>query len=664
MPAIIAGLIAGLTLGIISALLSLIRSKGEGGTAAAVNFFGNLIITGLLVTWPVVGHILPTATFFGVLPLIILDLFLAMVIAWIADGAARGTSVAPFVMLLAVIVSGIGWITGVNGPHDAHKAAYGIVHVTQEPGDALPASVTSDLVIVTPDQAATRASQAMSSGIAATRNYATFTNLGPATLQRVDGKMRYVFQLEFDGAGNKARLHGVVPGYIMISAEDPNAEPVERYDGPYTMVVSLAGGQGSEPMRYVRDHLPGAAGYVLQDPTLEIIDARQPQAPAGTPFFTVTMLKPQLGHTFPAPVAVALVNAHTGQVTKYDLPGHGPRQLAAHAPWVDRVYSAGMAEQVANWYGMWGQAGWAGLGNGNKSSRFQVSGTPVLTYTGDENPSWRMLLTSFNTETSVYRIVEMDSATGAMRIYRPAGPMGVETTVAQAFCNAQGLGAGNVRSNHLVPEHMTLHVIDGELVWMASFESSKNNGASDATASDQQPGDDPDPCGNGEAPADNPTFTGVGFVPAYAATASNAVFGSTREAALTNLFASIAGQGGGQGNNPSSGAIQVRVTGTLCGKASDVSGGNQTYYLTLCGAGGKPDTSKVYTGTSQGNPAIVLAQPGDKVVLKVLKATASNSQQQIQGFSDAEHPVGQDGSSVPAPTSPAAATPVPSPASS
>jgi len=629
MPAIVAGLIAGLVLGIITAVSSLARSKGDGGTAAAVNFFGNLIITGFIVTWPVVGFALPTATLFGVLPLIFADLVLALVIAAIADGAAGGLSVAPFVMLAAVLASGSGWVAGVNGPHDAHKAASGIVSVTQEPGDALPASSTADLVTVTPDEAATRASQAMSSGIAATRNFATYTNPGPATLQRVDGKMWYVFQLEFDGAGNKQRLHGIVPGYIMISAEDPNAEPVERYDGQYSMIVSLAGGQGSEPLRYARDH--GYAGYLLDDPTLEIQDG------TGDPYFTVTLLRPQLGETFMAPVGVLLINAHTGVIARYDLPGHGSNLLSAHAPWVDRVYSQAMAAQIANWYGLYAQGGWPGIGSTN-ANRFQVSGDPVLTYTGNENPSWRMLLTSFNSETSVYRIVEMNSATGAMQIYRPAGPMGIETSVASAFCNAQGTGAGNVRSNHLVPEHMSLHVIDGTLVWMASYESSKNNGAQ-ADASTQQEGDNGDPCGNGEAPADNPTFSGVGFVPAYSATAANAVFGSTRAQALANLFTQLAGQANANGNAPGAGAAEVIVTGKLCEKDPDTSGGNTVYYLTLCGAGGKPDYTRVYTGTSAAGPAIVLAKAGDAVTFRVLRVTAGNSQQQVQSFADAQHPL-------------------------
>jgi hypothetical protein len=658
MPAIVAGLLAGIVLGSVSAVLSLIRSKGEKTTAALVNFIADLIVIGI-VTWCVVGFTLPTSTLAGVLPLIFTDLVIAAVIAWAADISAAGLSVSPFVMTAAALAGVFGWVAVHNGPHDAHKAAYGIVSVTCEfgqskgtvpapgcpnkyagPDNVLPASSTSELVALTPDEAATKASQAMSSGLAATLNYGTYTNLGPATLERVDGTMEYVFTLEFDGAGNKARLHAVVPGYIMIDAEDPGAAPVERYASPqtpqYSMIVSLSGGQGSEPLRYARDH--GYSGYLLDDPTLEIADAGTPGVAAGTPFYTVTLVTPHLGSTFMAPSGVLLIDAHTGKITRYDLPGHGKNPAPA---WVDRVYSSDMAMQIANWYGKYA-AGWAGVG-GSNANRFQVSGDPVLTYTGDENPSWRMLLTSFNSETSVYRIVEMDSATGAIQIYRPAGPMGIETSVDQAFCNAQGLGAGNVRSNHLVPEALSLHVIDGQLVWMTSYESSQNNGGT-GDATDQQAGDEGDPCGTGEAPAVNPTFTGIGFVPAYAASASNAVFGSTRAQALANLFASLASQPGSNGNAPGAAATEVIVTGKLCQKDTDVSGGTSTYYLTLCGEGGKPDYSRVYTGTSASGPAIVLAQAGDDITIKVLKVTASSSQQQVQSFADKQHPLAAAGS--------------------
>jgi hypothetical protein len=625
------GLVTGLVLGIISAVLSLLRGRGEPLAAALINFFGNIIVTGLWFTWPAYGFGRPVTTFAGLLPLFLGAVFLALVIAAIADGAGRGLSASPIAMSIVLVVVGITWIAVHNGPHNAHEAAYGIVHVTKEASDALPASSTSELVVLTPDQAATKASSAMSSGVAASRNFATYLDLGPATLQRVNGRMWYVFPLQFDGAGNKARLHGTEPGYIMIDAQNPNTPPVERYDGAYSMTVSLGGGQGTEPDRWARSH--GYSGYLLDDPTLEIADSGLPGITPGAPYYTVTLLKPYLGTTFPAPVGMLLINARTGQITRYSLPGRGLKNPAPG--WIDRIYGQDMAEQIANWYGEYGQAPWPGIGSSN-ANRFQVSGTPVLTYTGDENPSWRMLLTSFNAESSTYRIVEFDAATGAMRIYTPASPMGIETAVNQAFCNAQGVGAGQVKSNRLIPEHLSLHMIDGQLTWMVSYET--EGAATQDDAPDQQAGDDSDPCGTGAAPVSRPTFTGIGFVSAYNATAANAVFGNSLNSALQNYLQQLAGQANSNGNGAAAGASQVTVTGTVCQVNTDTAGGNTTYYLTLCGADRKPDYAKVYTGTSGGNgPAIVLAQKGDDVTLRVLAVTAKASSQQIEGFSDQQH---------------------------
>ena len=68
----------------------------------------------------------------------------------------------------------------------------------------------------------------MATGIAGQLNYSTYLQLGPAMLQYVDGRMRYVFPLEFDGAGNKARLtwmaiyepRGPNPGLVGIGFVD------------------------------------------------------------------------------------------------------------------------------------------------------------------------------------------------------------------------------------------------------------------------------------------------------------------------------------------------------------------------------------------------------------------------------------------------------------
>ena len=305
--------------------------------ASALSWKGTawLLAVSLVLLWVVDGLAFyagrPMMTFGGLVPLILVNLVL---VAIAAAASTRGRlNAGSAVAVLATVTFGTVWLVGHNSGHDAYLASH-LVSVTVAPGDQLPASSTDHMVIVSPDIATTKASQAMATGIAGQRNYSTYLLLGPATLQYVDGRMWYVFPLEFDGAGNKARLHAIEPGYIMVSAEDPNAIPVEHYDGAYSMIVSLGGGQGSEPARWAYSH--GYSGYLLDDPTLEINDQ-------GLPYYTVTLLSPRLGWTFFAPVGVLVINAHTGQITRYAL-GDVPS-------WVDRVYSQQMAMTIANWYG-------------------------------------------------------------------------------------------------------------------------------------------------------------------------------------------------------------------------------------------------------------------------------------------------------------------------
>jgi hypothetical protein len=528
-------------------------------------------------------HGRPMMTFGGLVPLILVNLALVVVLCVLRDVKRHAVSAAGPVVLVLALGFGITWLVVHNSDHDAYRASH-LVSVTVEPGDRLPASSTAAMVIVSPDIATTKASQAMATGLAGQRNYSTYLQLGPATLQYVDGQMWYVFPLQFDGAGNKARLHAVAPGYIMVSAEDPNAIPVEHYDGAYSMIVSLGGGQGSEPSRWAYDH--GYSGYLLDDPTLELNDQ-------GLPFYTVTLLRPRLGWTFMAPAGVLVINAHTGQITRY--------RVGATPDWVDRVYSQGVAQDIANWYGEYSQAGFQGPGSSN-ANRFQVSGAPVMVYTGTAHPAWRMLLTSYNSDNSVSKIIEMNAATGAMQIYAPQRPMSIENPVYQAFDNGSGVGAALVKANHYQAVNLTLHVIYGHLTWMATYE----------------------PQGS------NPSFVGVGFVDAYEATANNVVFGSSRSAALQNYLTQLSGETAANGSAPEQGGQVQTVTGKIAEVGWDITGGQKYWYLTLAG-----DPSHVYVGTvSSVGPALVLAQAGDSVTITVLNVGAQESTRTMQSFTD------------------------------
>jgi hypothetical protein len=622
------GFIAALIFGAAGALLSLIRGKYDNVAGIAI---GNFLAIGVLVffiDWLWVFYHRPAMILPGLIAIVFIDVIVTLIVTAVMDGAGGSLSAAPLVAFAALaVVIGV-WTSGYNSGHSdrvtcppndptagvnhvCSKAAYGIVHVDEHPGNQLPASTTSNLVTVTSAMAKVRASNAMSYGVAGDRNYSSYLDLGPATLQMVNGHMWYAFPLQFQGAINKQRLNkhtkGLAkePGYIMVSGEDPGANVIERYNGQYSMVVSLGGGQGSEPDRWARNH--GYSKYVLDDPTLEINEQ-------GVPYYTVSLEKPQLGWTFPAPVGVLLINAHTGQITRYNLPGRG---LADPVPsWVDRVYSSNDAENIANWYGFYSHAPFGGQGNSN---RYQVSldakGNtipPILVYTGDGHPSWRMELTSYGNETSVSHIIEMDSESGAIQAYRPQQPMGVESTVSEAFASGAGVGAGQIASNHYSPAGLSLHVIYGHLTWMVSYE----------------------PRGK------SPSFTGVGFVDAYRVAASNVAFGSTRAQALQNYLQQLAKEQNAQGGQPGQGGASVTVTGTIGDKRSDTQNGDESYYIELNGKNGKPDPSRVYTGTSQLGTAIVEANPGDHVILRVLKITRNDSQQTIQSLTDQQHPIG------------------------
>jgi hypothetical protein len=565
------------------------------GTARASVLRRLVVLVVLLFAVDSLGfyHGRPMMTFAGLIPVIFVNLLIVTVVGVLADLAGRRLSAGSAVPFVAVLALGIVYVVGYNSGHDSYRAAH-LVSVTLASGDQMPASSTNNMVIVSPDIATTKASQAMATGLAGQRNYSTYLRLGPATLQYVNGHMWYVFPLQFDGAGNKARLGAVEPGYIMVSAEDPNAVPVEHYDGAFSMIVSLGGGQGSEPGRWAYDH--GYSGYLLDDATLEINDQ-------GLPFYTVTLLSPHLGWTFMAPAGVLVINAHTGQISRYglnDVPD-----------WVDRVYSQQMALNIANWYGKYSQAGFQGIGSSN-ANRFQVSGDPVMVYTGSGHPVWRMLLSSYNNDNSVSKIIELNAATGAMQIYAPQRPMGIEAPVYQAFDNGSGTGASLIKANHYQAVDLTLHVLYGHLTWMVTYEPEGSN----------------------------PSFVGIGFVDAYQATANNVVFGSSKSAALQNYLTQLAGESTANGNAPEQGGQYQTVTGTVAAIGWDITGGQKYWYITL-----KSDPAHVYVGTVAAvGPALVLAQPGDQVTIRVLNVGSQESTRTMQSFTDARVPLRPAGS--------------------
>jgi hypothetical protein len=138
----------------------------------------------------------------------------------------------------------------------------------------------------------------------------------------------------------------------------------------------------------------------------------------------------------------------------------------------------------------------------------------------------------------------------------------------------------------------------------------------------------------------NPSFVGIGFVDAYQATANNVVFGSSKSAALQNYLTQLAGESTANGSAPEQGGQYQTMTGTLAAIGWDITGGQKYWYITL-----KGDPGHVYVGTvASVGPALVLAQPGDQVTIKILNVGLQESTRTMQSFTDAKVPLQSAGS--------------------
>src|SRR5579871_1453450 len=101
-------------------------------------------------------------TFSGLVPLILVNLVLVAIIPTMAT--RRRLNAGSAAAVLGVVTFGTVFIIGYNSGHNPYLASH-LVSVTIAPDDQMPASSTDHMVIVSPDIATTKASQAMATGI-------------------------------------------------------------------------------------------------------------------------------------------------------------------------------------------------------------------------------------------------------------------------------------------------------------------------------------------------------------------------------------------------------------------------------------------------------------------------------------------------------------------
>jgi hypothetical protein len=462
-------LVATLIVSAIPLGLALAFPRGKHGRISVMMYGGMAVIAVTLINWWIFFGSMPTVGFtmdsfyksFGLwLGEFVVFTIVAGFAAFDYDGDlyyfkdfvrafAPGTmvSVAVIVTMLGILIfQGVG---GVWSQGRADKLVN--LTVSEEAGVGVyPNTDAEHLLLVSSETAELKADNAMGTG--ENRNLNTIYDRGNATLQSVNNHLYWLFPLSPSGWKNYGKVKGVVPGYIVVDAENPaptatlqttfndGQDPKKKLEIKY----SPEGSYDGKLERHVWKN--GYAGKVVTDLTLEVDDNWRP-------YFTASLDKLTLGFKRTVPNKLLIVDAQTGAIQE--------TPLDKLPNWVDRIYSSETVEQLLNWRGEWGKAPYklmfAGSANRYKAAKDE---DPVLVYTKSGHPVWQVIITSYKKDDTASYLALFEGRTNKVTLYPISNLQlrnkAVETIAAKASADQK----------KVKPVHPTIHKIYGKLTWV------------------------------------------------------------------------------------------------------------------------------------------------------------------------------------------------------
>ena len=236
--------------------------------------------------------------------------------------------------------------------------------------------------------------------------------------QLINKELWYVVPLDFSGwrAWSNA---GTVIGYIMISAEDPNRQPVVKQLPKEEQFVYTAGAWfGDNLERHIR-----LSGNLLSS---DIVATHLELDDSDKAWWVTTLTKPTIGQFGDKIFGVALTNPVTGEIVTYD-PGEVPS-------WVDRVMPQGLIYSYLNDWGKYVHGGWNYLFGSRDITEAENSS---LVYGAGGEAVWVSGITSTNNEDdSLIGVVYTNTHTGKSVFYQVKGG-GTDTSVLSAVDKSQ-----------------------------------------------------------------------------------------------------------------------------------------------------------------------------------------------------------------------------------
>ncbi|HLI69642.1 MAG TPA: hypothetical protein VKV19_07775, partial [Ktedonobacteraceae bacterium] len=352
------------------------------------------------------------------------------------------------------------------------------------------------------------------------------------------------------------------PGFVIVDAENPQAVPQLCTN---TSTSNLCPTDGASIA-----YLPGAllnqdlirhvylSGYTygkLVDPTLELDDNFHP-------YWTISIMQPTRGYTGDVLSQVLVVDAHTGDITKYS-----PQAVPS---WVDRVMPADTVTQYLQWWGLYHAAPWF---NPSGAGQQVPASDPQLLYNDIDRPVWLVPMTSSssndNSSTGVFLFDTHDNKA----TFYPLNGLGIGSNVSSTIQSTRA----NIRGYSV--DSIQLYQIYNTPTWVAIFV---------------QPTDSGD------------IFQAVGVVDARNLNGSNVQFENTLSAALSDYQQWLLQLGNSPGGAPSSTTTKT-VTGKVLRISSVQQGSNTIYYMQIAGQ------NLIFQANLSLSPKLPLVQPGDIV---------------------------------------------------
>ncbi|OGZ57468.1 MAG: hypothetical protein A3B96_02435 [Candidatus Spechtbacteria bacterium RIFCSPHIGHO2_02_FULL_43_15b] len=349
-------------------------------------------------------------------------------------------------------------------------------------------------------------------------------------LQSINGHAYWIAGLRFNGLRISNTVNRVVPGYIVIDAENPNSRAQVRLG--YEMRYTPRNYFGNNLKRHI--YTNGYRHWKIDDLTIEIDDNWKP-------WFSASLNKPALRFKGSVPKMMLLIDPETGKIHEHE--------LDKIPEFVDRVYSQHVAYDFLDWWGRWDNAPWK-IAFETPQNRTKPATDPTIVYTKGGHPSWQILMTSRSGgDKSTTSVILFEGRSNIARKYDISG-IAKESDVLKAFTETKENITG------LQPAHLSMHRIYGELTWVVTY-------ITPTVYKQSQP------------------FHAVGLLPAYNVQGANVVMKPNIQLALLAYRQMLAQGRGISSEDPQEGGLQKTAEGNVLQAVSFVINGETNYRIII-----------------------------------------------------------------------------------